>query len=217
MIKALIFDFDGTILDTEGAEYQSFREVFASVGCELPHDWWTSIIGSSGHMDPYDLLAQMAGRPLDLAGMRAWRQRRFRQLMAAEAIRPGVTAYIAAAAHVGLALGIASSSPMAWVEGFLVERELRSHFPVIAAGDHVTHAKPDPALYHLACARLGVQPHEAIAIEDSPNGALAAKRAGLFTVVAPNAITRILDLSHADLLLDSLADLPLPALLQRFS
>jgi len=77
----------------------------------------------------------------------------------------------------------------------------------------VAHTKPDPELYLLALAWLGLEPHKALVFEDAPNGVLAAKRAGIFTVVVPNALTCELPLDHADLRVASLADLPLTDLL----
>ena len=75
--------------------------------------------------------------------------------------------------------------------------------------------KPDPALYRAVVDSLGVRPDEALALEDSPNGVLAAKRAGLACVAVPNALTARLDLGHADLVVGSLADVSLAALIQR--
>ena len=86
-------------------------------------------------------------------------------------------------------------------------------FDAIVTGDDVARVKPDPELYLLALARLGLEPHEAIVFEDAPNGVLAAKRAGIFTVAVPNALTCDLPLDHADLRVASLADLPLTDLL----
>ena len=100
------------------------------------------------------------------------------------------------------------------MHGHLAERGLLHHFDTIRTGDEVEHTKPDPALYRLATADLGVEPARAVALEDSPNGVAAAKRAGMFCVVVPNALTRQLDLEAADLRVGSLANLPLTELLE---
>jgi beta-phosphoglucomutase-like phosphatase (HAD superfamily) len=92
---------------------------------------------------------------------------------------------------------------------------LVSHFEAIHCGDEVQATKPDPALYLNVLQALEIQAHEAIALEDSPNGVLAAKRAGIFCVVIPNALTRQLSLGLADVQMNSLVDLPLEQLLQR--
>lgn len=92
--------------------------------------------------------------------------------------------------------------------------ELIHQFGVIKCGDDVKQTKPDPELYLATVRDLGLQPSQAIALEDSPNGVLAAKRAGLFCVAVPSPLTKDLPLDHADLRLDSLADMPLEDLLK---
>jgi beta-phosphoglucomutase-like phosphatase (HAD superfamily) len=114
----------------------------------------------------------------------------------------------------GLALGVASSSPLAWVEGHLERLGIRSRFRSIVCRTHNRPPKPAPDLYLAALDDLGVAASDTIAVEDSPNGITAAKAAGLFCVAVPNPMTRPLDFSGADLLLDSLADLPLSELAQ---
>jgi HAD superfamily hydrolase (TIGR01509 family) len=106
-------------------------------------------------------------------------------------------------------LAVASSSPRSWVGGHLERLGIIDHFDHLRCADDVRQVKPDPELYLAALAALGVAAHEAIALEDSPNGVLAAKRAGLFCVAVPNSLTRQMPLDHADRLVDSLADLPL--------
>jgi beta-phosphoglucomutase-like phosphatase (HAD superfamily) len=102
------------------------------------------------------------------------------------------------------------------VEGHLTRLGLRQAFAVIRCADDVPRVKPDPALYRAVVEAAGVRPEDALALEDSPNGVLAAKRAGLTCVAVPNPLTARLDLGGADLLLASLADVPLAALLSRF-
>jgi putative hydrolase of the HAD superfamily len=111
-------------------------------------------------------------------------------------------------------LGVASSSGREWVEGYLKLFELRHHFEVLFTREDVVRVKPDPALYSLAVNALGVLPADAVAIEDSRNGMLAAKAAGLKCVVVPNEITRQLLFPEADLQMTSLAERPLDEWLQ---
>jgi len=213
MIKALIFDFDGLILDTEGPEYQSWREIYQAYGCSLLLSKWAEGIGSSDAFDPYDDLAQQLGRPVDRAAIRAKRRPRFTELMANQSVLPGVERYTSEARELGLRLGLASSSSRSWVTGYLSQLKLEAHFDSIKCADDVERTKPDPALYLTALRALEVKAHEAIALEDSPNGVLAAKRAGIFCVAVPNALTRRLSLDLADLQISSLAELPLEKLL----
>jgi beta-phosphoglucomutase-like phosphatase (HAD superfamily) len=126
-----------------------------------------------------------------------------------------VIARLEEARALGIKLAIASSSSRSWVEGHLERLGLAPHFECVRCSDHVTVVKPDPTLYRLALEALGVAPEEAIAFEDSPNGILAAKRAGLFCVAVPNDATRDLALNAADLCVASLADVTLADLARR--
>jgi beta-phosphoglucomutase-like phosphatase (HAD superfamily) len=108
-------------------------------------------------------------------------------------------------------LAVASSSSRAWVEPHLERFGLRGRFSVVRTRDDVARTKPAPDLFLAACEGLGVEPAEAVALEDSAHGVTAARAAGLRCVVVPNQLTRLTDLSHADLRIDSLADLRLDA------
>ena len=118
----------------------------------------------------------------------------------------------------GLATAIVSSSSRDWIDRHLRRLERAEHFDAIVAADHDTaRAKPAPTLYLEALERLALGPEEAIAFEDSPNGIAAAKAAGIFTVAVPNGVTAALGLDEADVLVDSLAELPLERLLGRLA
>lgn len=218
-IRALIFDFDGTILDTETPEFEAWQAIYARYGVELPLEIWTDSIGR-GHdtvtFDPYTHLEALLGRAIDHAAVRQAKRARFTQQLETEPVRPGVLAYLKEAQKRGLLLGVASSSDRAWVAGHLERYDLLSFFNVIRCSDDVTRTKPDPELYLTACTALGVAPSEAIAIEDSVNGLKAAQAAGLFAVATPNQITAYLPLAdYADLLIPSLSELSLSELLTR--
>ncbi|WP_282935486.1 HAD family hydrolase [Paenibacillus sp. RC67] len=208
MIKAIVFDFDGLILDTETPEFESFQKMFEEHGAELSLDVWGRCIGTDGSsFEPYSFLEQCIGKPFDVEAARLRRRERFVESMRQELPRPGVTDYLKQGNDLGLTIGLASSSTRQWVTGYLKEHELLDAFRTIRTRDDVVKCKPDPSLYLLALEDLGVQPHEAIAFEDSPNGALAAKRAGMHCVIVPNLITKTLSFGEYDLLLDSMADM----------
>jgi HAD superfamily hydrolase (TIGR01509 family) len=213
MIRALIFDFDGLILDTESPEYQSWQETFQAYGCEFPLDVWVQSIGTANLFDPYALLAERCGRAVDAAEVRVRRRARFMDLMAAQTPLPGVLEYLDEAKRRGLKLAVASSSSRSWVAGNLAQHGLDGYFDCIKCRDDVAAVKPDPALYLAALAGLDVRADEAIAFEDSPNGLLAARRAGLYCVVVPNGMTGTLPFDDPNLRLGALADLPLADLL----
>ena len=215
MIRAVVFDFDGVILDTEVPEFRTWQEIYQAHGCELALEVWATGLGTSADaFDPYTHLEGQAGCPIDREAIQQQRRQRYHELLGATSALPGVREYIAEAKRLGLHLGVASSSSREWVVGHLTELGLNTYFDCIKCRDDVPRVKPDPALYQAVVETFALEPHQAIALEDSPNGIAAAKRAGLFCVAVPNPLTRQLSLTHADLLINSLADLPLQQLLE---
>ena len=215
--RALVFDFDGLILETERPDYQSWREVYQAHGQDLSMDVWGDVIGrGASYFDPYRDLVTRLGHDLDREAVLTRRQVRHRELIAELEILPGVREAVVEANRLGLRLGVASSSSRAWVTGHL-ERLGLAGFDCVRCRDDVAHAKPDPELYLAACACLRVEPRDAVALEDSANGIAAAKAAGLRCVAIPNGMTAGLDLSAADLRIDSLAAVPLAELLERLA
>jgi HAD superfamily hydrolase (TIGR01509 family) len=179
--------------------------------------WATYIGGAADVFDAYSDLEAQSGRFIDRQAIRAKRRKRYSELVAAQPILPGIVEYITVAKQLGLRLAVASSGTREWVVGNLTRLALLDSFDYVKCADDVERVKPDPALYLAALDALQVDPQEAIAFEDSPNGVLAAQRAGIFCVAIPNPLTSQLPLEHADLRLNSLADLPLETLLARFS
>jgi len=211
-LRALIFDFDGLILDTEVSEYVTIREVFEAHGRTLPLEVWSQIVGRADHPHWLDWLEGELGEPLaDRETVRLGRLARHHSMISEEQVRPGVVAVLDAADAAGMGLGVASSSTTDWVEGHLERLGILHRFHAVRTRDHVERAKPWPDVYLAACDAIGVEPRRALALEDSANGCAAAKAAGLRCVVVPNDITRQSDFSHADLVLRSLADLDLRA------
>lgn len=212
-IKALIFDFDGLILDSEFTEYLSWQELFSAFEVPFPETIWRDQIGAIG-FDPFVHLQAQIPRPLDKAAILQKRRARDTELLQKSPILAGVEAYLADAKALGLKIGLASSSDHAWVDHHLAERGLRPWFDVVVCRDDVDGLfKPDPAVYLLALTQLGVSATSTLAFEDSLNGVRAAKAAGVWVTAVPNLVTRSLDFSLADFRLDSLADMPLTQLL----
>lgn len=210
MIKALVFDFDGLILETETPIFQSWQELYQEYGFELRLDQWIANVGTAEEQfDPMMNLEQKLGRSLDQANLLRRRRQRELELIRSQPVLPGVHGYLESARKLRLRVGLASSSPCKWVVGHLERLGLIGYFDAIAASDDVARTKPDPALYRTAVEWLEVAPNEAVAFEDSLNGLIAAKRAGLYCVVIPNALTQQLDLDEADIRLDSLEEMAL--------
>jgi HAD superfamily hydrolase (TIGR01509 family) len=213
-IRALSFDFDGLILDTETPAFHAWQAIYAEHGCDLSLAAWSACIGTSADaFDPVGDLESQLGKAVDRDAIQTQQQTRERELIDVQPVLPGVADYLIAAKRLGLKVGLASSSSRSWVTGHLSRLKLIQHFDCIQTADDVEFVKPDPALYHLVLDALGSQPNEVIAFEDSPNGILAAKRAGLFCVAVPNAVTRHLTFDHADLTVSSLAEVSLEQLL----
>lgn len=203
-VRAFVFDFDGLILDTEEPVYRSWLEVYQAHGAELPYDRWIQIVGSStATFDPRLYLEEKLGRALtqDVLDRRIERRT---QLVLAQPVMAGVARLVDDARAAGLLLGVASSSTHVWVEGHLRRLDLLDRFDCVRCREDVAAVKPAPDLYLAVAECLGVEPEQALALEDSPNGVTAAKAAGLWCVAVPNTITGGLDLSHADLKLPSL-------------
>ena len=214
MIRALIFDFDGLIVDTESPALESWQEIFREYGQELSLDRWALNVGRSETLDVVGDLQQLVGRTLDTEALKAQRRARHIQMIEALPILPGVVERIAEAHAMGLRLAVASSSSSDWVAGHLERVGLLQHFHTVRCRNDadVGIGKPDPAVYLAALRSMGVEAREAIALEDSPRGEEAAKRAGIFTVVIPNNVTRRMGPTSAHLTLESLADMTLEQL-----
>lgn len=215
MIEALIFDFDGLVVDTEGPVYQSWQELYHSYGFELSFDEWVATVGSSdAEFDPYAELERLLGHPVDWGSVDPMRRVREYDLIAQQPLRSGVVGYLQEAKRLELSIGMASSSSCEWVQGHLTRLGIIDYFEVIHGKDDVRRTKPSPELYLTVLEAFELRGEQAIVLEDSLNGVLAAKQAGCFAVAVPNDITRHLSFDIADLVLKSLQDLPLKDLVE---
>jgi HAD superfamily hydrolase (TIGR01509 family) len=217
-IRAFLFDFDGLIIDTETASRAGWEWLYHEHGFVLPPDQWATLVGTIGApFDPMRHLEELVGSPLDADALNDRRRAHELSLLETEELRPGILDYLDEAERRGLKRAIVSSSSNRWIDMHLARLERAFGWDAIVAANHdVARAKPRPDLYLEACVLVGVRPDEAVAFEDSPNGVRAAQAAGIFCVAIPNDVTRDFGLEEADLVLDSLADLPPAALLARF-
>ncbi|MCS7003035.1 MAG: HAD family hydrolase, partial [Dehalococcoidia bacterium] len=206
-MRALIFDFDGLILDTETPTYQSWQELYARYGRTMALEDWLTCIGASWSLfDPRRDLLTKVGRPVDMDDALAWRVARKEELVAACRPLPGVVDLLEEATAAGVALAVASSSDRQWVDGHLTRLGLRRYFATTVCKEDAARVKPAPDLYQIALDRLTVASDDCVALEDSVNGARAAKAAGLTVVCVPNPMTRHMPFAEvADVVVPSLA------------
>ena len=221
-LKALIFDVDGTLADTEEAHRSAFNEAFRQHGLEW--NWskskYAQLLSVTGGRER--LGAFIDSLPLDALEHRALTERIpdihktktdiYTSMVAAGqvSLRDGVERLIDEAARANVQLAIASTTTLANIEALLrrtLGRYSMQRFAVVGAGDQVKRKKPAPEIYRFVLRELARSAPECVAIEDSSNGLKAAKTAGLYTVVTPSFWTRAEDFSAADLVLPSLATL----------
>lgn len=188
--------------------YRAWADLWERYGLELDRREWQKRVGHGDDLDPWIDLEAQVGKPLHPADAE-WRRQRRDELLAHQEPRDGVLAWLDAARQMGVPIGVASSSPVAWVEGHLERLGLRHHFSCVVCCDSTVPSKPDPTSFRLACEHLGAVPALSVAVEDSPPGVEAATGAGLYTIAVPHPLTVDLDLSAADLVIESLDALSL--------
>lgn len=220
MITALIFDFDGLILDTETAEIRTWQKIYAEYGYPFPHDEFIQTVGGYGisNFDAAIHLHDLTRGSLNADALRV----RFRNESGDEIRRspilPGITDLLTEAKRRNMKLAVASSSPHSWVDAHLTRLGLIQQFDKIICRDDVApgRTKPKPDLFLKALDQLNVKANEAMIFEDSPNGVEAANAAGIAVVLAPNPTTSLLPFEGEYLKLKSLAEMPLAEMLAHF-
>jgi putative hydrolase of the HAD superfamily len=203
----VVFDLDGTIVDTEEPSFEAWRRTWADHGHELKLEEWVLCVGRDWDLfDPLAGLAELVGEGFDPVAVQRAKHALEVELLATTVVRDGIVAWLDEAEAAGIAIGLASSSPRGWVDDHLARLGLTERFATVQTRTEVGVTKPDPAAYLAACGSLGAAPAESLAVEDSANGVAAARGAGMATVAFPNPITVGLDLSAADLVVGDLAE-----------
>jgi HAD superfamily hydrolase (TIGR01509 family) len=214
MIQALVFDFDGLILDTETPLIDAYAAVHAQHGVAFDRSLFIRSVGHADYsFDPWHGFSPHSDR----AALELQRRAAKDDFILQQPVLPGILALLDAARAAGLRLGLASNSPHSWCDAHLTRLGLLGHFHHVGCREDVPSPKPEPDLYRLAVNQLGVRPHAAVAFEDSHTGTLAARRAGLKVVAVPNPSTAHHDFSNADLLVPSLAEVSLASLATTFA
>lgn len=220
-IKALLFDFDGLILDTETTEFLVWQKIYREYGQEMLPETWGQIVGGYGisNFDGAVHLAELVGNGLNAGDLHARYRSESDALILRQPVLPGVLDYLDDARRLDLRLAVASSSPHDWVDTHLARLGLADRFDVTICRDDVPpgRTKPYPDLFLKALKVLDLSAEEAIVFEDSPNGVNAARAAGILVVSVPNPITSLLKTNGANLTLESLAQIPLQELIKDLS
>ncbi len=213
MLEAVVFDFDGVIIDTEWSAFEIWNQLFAEHGTELTLDEFVRSIGTRGAIDFSALITEKTGRPApNNRALRAWKQPLQDAAVADLALMPGVASWLQATSDAQIRTAIASSSERWWIEPHLERHAIAHHFEHLSTWDGPDvgfSPKPAPDLYTRCLAALGIHPSAAVAIEDSINGTVAAKRAGMSVIAVPTRLTAHLDFAIADVVVSSLAELDL--------
>lgn len=209
-LGAVLFDFDGLLVDTETAAFEAWRGVFAEHGHVLSVAEWLPNVGANPEpFDPRARLEELVGAVLPWEAIDPRRRAARRRHCLP---RPGARELVAEAVSLGLRTGLVSSSPWTWIEENLDIAGLDLSFDAVVCYDDGHRPKPAPDLYLAALERLGVPAGAAIAFEDSPAGVAAARAAGIECVMVPNPMTSLassVDGTDADLVVGSLADVVL--------
>jgi HAD superfamily hydrolase (TIGR01509 family) len=204
-LTGFVFDFDGTLIDTETAGFDAVRDVFREYGAELTVEFWAPFVGASVTPDFVGELERQLRRSVNAQHVVSQVRSLNTEYVANAALRPGVAALIDDAVAHGLGLAVASNAPRDWIEMNLSRVGLLRHFGVIMSLDDVRNPKPHPEPFDSAARAIGLNPTDCVAFEDSNLGVHSAVAAGMFTVAVPGALTgHIHELDHAHIVIASL-------------
>jgi HAD superfamily hydrolase (TIGR01509 family) len=195
---AVLFDFDGVLVDTEWAIYEAWHRTFLANHHPLPLEVYAQCIGSDFETwSPKVHLEELTGRSFDWHQLDEARQVEIRRDLEQAGPMPGVIAILEQLKNAGIPLAVVSSSSHEWVDGRLEKLGLRDYFDTVVCRGDAPRIKPAPDLWLEAIRRLGISAGDALAIEDSLNGVKSARAAGLAVWAVPNRTTACLDFSLA--------------------
>ncbi|MGI9537681.1 MAG: HAD family hydrolase [Desulfocapsaceae bacterium] len=204
-INALIFDMDGTLVDSERIHWQAWKETLAIHGIQIPdYEDFKKYVGvSDEHMAQE--FSDAAEAELDPTRLVSGKCRAYLELVPEISLLPGVRQTLDRWRD-RYPLAIASSSPLSELFAILGHHGLGDRFDQVVGGDMVARKKPNPEIYQMVVGLLGVPASTCIAFEDSQSGVAAAKSAGLVAVAVPHAMSADHDFSGADIILETLSD-----------
>ena len=187
-VKAVVFDMDGLLVDTEVVVYRAMQRAAGAIGAEMPFDTFKRMVGlQHAHSDL--IVLEHFGEGFDLGAWSAAVSAHFREELAAGiALKAGAAEILDALDALGLPRAIATSSSLESVHASLGPHSLVDRFHALVTRDVQTNGKPHPEPFLKAAAALGVDPADCLALEDSHNGVRAAAAAGMMTVMVPDML-----------------------------
>ena len=206
--EAILFDFDGVILDTEWSIYESMRETFIENGHDLPLEEYVKCIGSDFNTwSPENMLEELTGKAFDWEAIGIARNKWIREEINKLDAMPGVRETVNLCQERKIPIAIVSSSNHSWVDGWLDKLGLLESFDHIIAREDAPRIKPAPDLYAEAVKRIKLPASKSLVIEDSLNGMKSAHTVGCPVAAIPNRITQCIDFSAAEYQYPSLVEL----------
>ena len=204
---AVLFDFDGVILDTEWSIYESMLDVFRDHGHDLPLEEYVKCIGSDFKTwSPEKMLEDLTGKSFDWKEIGIRRNKWIRSEIEKLDAMPGARETLERCRELKMPIAVVSSSTQDWVEGWLEKLGLLSYFDESVTRGDAERIKPAPDLYEEAVRRMKVPAGDCLVIEDSLNGMISAHAAGCPVVAIPNRITTCIDFSAAEFQYPSLVE-----------
>lgn len=206
--RGIIFDFDGVIVDTEWAIYQSWVHLYAREGQVISIETYSPCLGAGySRWNPADYLEKLTGNKYDWEKENAIRQQMLEADLERSGLMPGMRTLMDFCHRQNICMAVASSSSRRWVSGWLRKLGIEHEFKGVFCRTDGYPVKPDPALFLAAQNCLGLSSGECLVIEDSENGVLSARNAGIPCAAIPNRMTIASDFSLATYRFDSIQQL----------